>query len=392
MRQFLAILLSLCLGLFLADAVVSLMDDSLILFFGIHALAGLRGVMAFFTLFTAVVIYALMGMTPMIPKRFFLPMALFTPAVAVLAVPFLIYFYGGMQRVAWMSSVCQVILGLTLLYCLRGGLKLQWPLISAEQLGARRFSWVNLSVFLLVNLFVLLPGLALYFAFSAALAVRHFSEGFVALRPSGVTVQVRKYVRNDGQTIQLVPMSHVGEPEFYRALSKSFPTNSMILMEGVTDNTHLLTNRITYKRMATSLGLASQEKEFKPSQIEMVRADVDVDEFTPGTIDFLNMVMLIHAKGVNAENVLKLLQYSPAPGFEGQLFNDLLRKRNRHLLKELDERLPESKHIIVPWGAAHMPEIAERIQKLGFRLDETHEYVAIRFHFVPRPDGTQTRP
>src|SRR6266702_4590525 len=32
MRQFLAILLSLCLGLFLADAVVSLMDDSLILF------------------------------------------------------------------------------------------------------------------------------------------------------------------------------------------------------------------------------------------------------------------------------------------------------------------------------------------------------------------------
>src|SRR6266436_5081096 len=53
MRQFLAILLSLCLGLFLADAVVSLMDDSLILFFGIHALAGLRGVMAFFTLFTA---------------------------------------------------------------------------------------------------------------------------------------------------------------------------------------------------------------------------------------------------------------------------------------------------------------------------------------------------
>ena len=37
------LLLSLCLGLFLADAVVSLADDSLSLWFGIHLLTAVRG-------------------------------------------------------------------------------------------------------------------------------------------------------------------------------------------------------------------------------------------------------------------------------------------------------------------------------------------------------------
>jgi hypothetical protein len=44
--------------------------------------------------------------------------------------------------------------------------------------------------------------------------------------------------------------------------------------------------------------------------------------------------------------------------------------------------LPQSDNIIVPWGAAHMPGLAKEIQKSGFRLDETREYVVIRFGSV----------
>ena len=99
------------------------------------------------------------------------------------------------------------------------------------------------------------------------------------------------------------------------------------------------------------------------------------------------MVMLIHARGVNAETMLKLMSFSPPPHSEEQLLDDLLRKRNRHLLEELQARLPETDHIIVPWGVAHMPGIAAEIQKAGFRLDETQEYVVIRF----RSDGKQTK-
>jgi hypothetical protein len=258
-----AILLSLCIGLFLADAVVSLVDDSLILFFDIHVLTVIRGILFLFAMLMAIVIYGLMGLTPMIPKRLFLPLTLFNPVAGLVVVPFLIYFYGRIQQVAWGVSFCQVILGLSILYWVQGGFKFRWPLVAEHQLEVRRFSWRNLSVFLLVNVLVVLPALIVYFVFCAALAVDHFSDGFLALRPAGLTVQVRKYVRNDGKTIQLVPMSHIGEPDFYRTLSQSFPTNSIILMEGVTDNRNLLTNKITYKRWRP-LGVAEQQNEFQP--------------------------------------------------------------------------------------------------------------------------------
>jgi hypothetical protein len=386
-RQLLAILLSLCLGLFLADAIVSLVDDSLICFFGVHLLAGIRGMVCLFAALMALVIYGLIGLTPMIPKRLFLPVALFNPAALLVLVPFCIYFYSRIQQVAWVISFFQVVFGLSILCLVQGGLKFRWPLVAERWLEVRRFSWLNLSVFLLVNVFVLLPAVVVYFVLCAALAVGHFSEGFLALRPGGLTVQVRKYARNDGKTVQLVPMAHIGEADFYRKLSRSFPTNSVVLMEGVTDNSNLLTNKITYRRMASSLGLAEQREEFNPVEVEMVMADVDVEQFTTNTIGLLNLVMRIHSRGLTAETVLQLMRYSPPPQVQEQLLDDLLRKRNRQLLEELQARLSQSEHFIVPWGVAHMPGIAAEIQKSGFTVQETREYTVIRF----RSAGNQTR-
>jgi hypothetical protein len=380
-RHWFAIGLSLFIGLFLADAVVSLVDDSSILLFEIHVLSGIRGVLAPSALLVAAIAYGLMGLTPIIPKRVFLPLVLFNPFAALIAIPILIYSFGRIQQAIWAISFGQVILGLGLLYKVQGRFRFRWPIVGENQLLAPGFSWRNLCVFLLANGFVLLPLVAVYLFLCASLAVDHFSEGFLALRPEGLKVQARKYVRNDGKAIQLVPMSHIGEPDFYRKLSRSFPTNSIILMEGVSDDRNLLTNKISYKRMAASLGVAEQQAAFKPSQTKMIPADVDVEEFASTTIDFLNLATLIHSKGANAETVQKLMQYSESSYFQDQLFNDLLRKRNRHLLKEIETRLAQPENIIVPWGAAHMPEIGQEIQKLGFRVVETQEYVAIRFRF-----------
>jgi len=61
------------------------------------------------------------------------------------------------------------------------------------------------------------------------------------------------------------------------------------------------------------------------------------------------------------------------------LFDDLLRKRNEHLLSELRSRLSDPEPIIIPWGAAHMPGIAAGVEAYGFRLAETQEYPVIRF-------------
>jgi hypothetical protein len=379
-RQLFALLLSLGLAVFLVDAVISFIDDSLIFLAGLHGLSRLRGLISFFCLLVTILIYGLIGLTPMVPKRLFLPIPVFGLVATLGVFPVLIYNFDRPYGVSWFISICQVVVGLWILYQSRGGLDFRWPLVPVDRLGARSFSWLNLSVFVLVNIFVLLPAVVVYFLICTALAVNHFSEGFMALRPDGVSVQVRKYVRDDGKTIGLFPMAHIADARFYHRVSQSFPTNSIILMEGVTDEKNLLTNKISYQRMAKSLGLSEQHQAFVPAQGEIVDADVDVDVFTPDTIDLLNLAMLIHGKGLTLANLQKVLQYSPRANLNEEVINDLLHKRNQHLVVEIQSHLSESDNIMVPWGVAHMPGIAREIQKAGFRLDETQDYMLIQFH------------
>ena len=131
--------------------------------------------------------------------------------------------------------------------------------------------------------------------------------------------------------------------------------------------------------MAHTLGLAEQHEKFEPTRGEMVMADIDVAQFTTNTLDLLNLVILIHSGNLDVGTLQKLMKFSVAPTFLNELFDDLLRKRNRHLLEQIQNHLPETEHLIVPWGVAHMPGIAKEIQKSGFRLAETREYVVIRF-------------
>jgi hypothetical protein len=373
-----AMLLSLFLTMFLADAMVSVADDSLNLFFNLHVLAAIRGMSGLLAMLMVLVIYVLMALTPMIPKRLFLPAALFPFAGQLMILPFFIYCRHRVPLAMWGLSFCQLMFGLFILYRMQGGIKFRWPLVAANRLGTQRFGWRNLFLFILGNIFVLLPLVAGYLIFCSTLAVDHFTDGFMSLRRQGLTMQVRKYVRADGKTIELFPMSHVGDAAFYSSLMTSFPTNAVILMEGVSDNQNLLTNKINYQRMAKSLGVAEQQKEFQPRG-EMVRADVDVEVFSTNTIALLNLVMRFHSKGLDPQTIVQLMQYGQPAGLEEFLVGDLLRKRNRHLLEVINARLPSSEYIIVPWGGAHMPEIAAEIQKAGFRLSESREYVAIRF-------------
>lgn len=378
-HQMVAIVLSMCLWLFLADGVCSLADSSLVLFFNFPWLTGIREIAAIFAAFLAILVYVLIGITPMVPKRFFLPLTLFSPVAFLIAIPVAIYCFNRVQLLDWALSLIQVMLGLGILYLVQGSFKLRWMLIPDTQLETPDFSWWNLSAFLLANLFVVVPAFIFYLIFCIGLGMDHFTDGFLQLRPGGLTVTVRKYVREDGKTIQLYPMSHVADADFYHRISQAFPTNSMILMEGVTDEHNLLTNKISYKRMAHSLGLSEQRQEFNPVRGQVVMADLDVDQFTTNTLALLNMVMLIHTKGFSAGDLKGLFEYPVTPQLATELFDDLLTKRNRHLLEEIRTHLAQTDHIIIPWGLAHMPGISAAIQKQGFHLEETRKYVVIRF-------------
>lgn len=384
MKRAVAIFLNICLGLFVASGAVSLIDDSLRLLWGLPLLTVFSGILSFFTVLAILVVYPLMGVTPLVPKRVFLPVALFFVAASLAMIPVAIYDSGDWMRravqVDWVTSLCQTIVGLIILYLLQGGWKIRWPLVEDKHLGSRGFSWLNLSLFALTNVFVLLPVIAAYLFLCVALAVSHFTAGFLTVRPSGLTAHVREYTRSDGKKVELVPMAHVADADFYGKLSQSFPTNSIVLMEGVTDKRNLMTNGISYKRMARSLGVVEQQKYFKPRG-EVVMADVDVDQFSTNTISVLNFAMYIHGRGINADTLMKLAEFSAPPDILDQLDDDLVTKRNEHLLKELHARLSESDDIIVPWGAGHMPGIASAIEKDGFRLEETQDYTVIRFRF-----------
>jgi hypothetical protein len=376
-RRLIAGFLNLALLVMLAAAVASLVHDSMVVFSKSAGLPGLTAVFGILGLFTAVVVYGLMVITPMVPKRFFIPLTLCGLLTTLLALPLLIYFYTHSAWISWGMSLAQLLLWVVIVCRLRGSWKLRWPWIIAEQLETRPFRWRNFCGFILLHLVVLLPALGIYLFGCGSLAVSHFTDKFVSLRPGGLTMQVRKYTRGDGKIVELVPMSHIGEPEFYQSLAISFSPTATVLMEGVSDEQEILKEKVGYKKTATDLGLAEQQAVFKP-QGKLVPADVDLRNFSKVTLECLKKTMAIHAKGINAETLPLLLQPAPADLPEN-LFHDLLTRRNERLLTVLREQLRHSDHVIIPWGAAHMPGISAGVLQAGFRLQETKDYLAIRF-------------
>lgn len=369
--------LSLTLAAFLGSALVALASDTLIVLFDNTALAKTAAGLAVPVLLMTVFVYLLMALTPMVPKRFFLPLSLCGPLTALAALPLMIYFYPQAKWIVWAMSLVQVVVGILLIRRIAGSWKWRWPLIPESRLEAPGFRWKNTLGFTAVNLLAVVPAVALYVAGCSVVAVSHFTEDFVSLGPSGVTMQTRTYTRDDGKTVELVPMSHIGDEEFYQTLSASFAPTATVLLEGVSDKEHILTDKVGYGKTAKDLGLAEQQKVFKPKG-ELVPADVDLSQFSKVSLDYLKKTLDLHSKGINAAT-LPVLMETPPPDLPEKLLHDLLTLRNAHLLRVMEERLKTSDHIIVPWGAAHMPGISAGVLKAGFRLQDKEDHLAIRF-------------
>ena len=128
-RHLLVILLNLFLALFLASGFVSLMDDSLVLLFGLHLLTVMSGILTFIAMLAAVLVYGLMGLTPVIPKRVFLPVTLFYVAGLLVSLLILIYTFDRAPQGDWVLSLCQVLLVMGLVWWLQGGVKFRWPIV-----------------------------------------------------------------------------------------------------------------------------------------------------------------------------------------------------------------------------------------------------------------------
>lgn len=373
----LSLVLSLALALFAANAALGVLDDLMVATMGNQAFTLFRALCSLLMMPVILVLYLMMAVWPGIPKRVFMSVVLFMPVATIISLPLFAYFY---PHVAWVSlviSVVQLLVALLFVRHLCGSMTPRWPLVPDASLGSRRFSFTHFASVIAMGLVVILPALLLGTLFSGKLAIREFSEGFVDVSFQGVSMEVRDYVREDGRKVTLVPMSHVGDTKFYETLSSSFPSDAVVLMEGVSDQQKLLPHAPNYSRMATLIGATEQQKAFRP-QGTLVNADLDVSEFSPETLRLLKAALLFHTQGLTPETLAGLTQPSE-PGIEKRLMNDVLFKRNDHLLKVLHEQLPATRHIIVPWGAAHIPDIARKIDAAGFRVVSRQKHLAIRF-------------
>jgi hypothetical protein len=386
-RKAVAVLMSLLLWLFLANGIVSVLDDVCVLGLGRHVFSGINGLVEFLLLPVMVLSYGLVGLTPVVPKRVVVPLVAFTLLTMLAALPVITFWYGQLVLFDLICSFLVALLALWIIHRLNGGWKTGWWPVSEKHLGTRSFSWKNLSLFVLINVFVVAPVSLAFVAGCASVAVNHFTEGFMSLRPGGLYVQARKYARDDGKTVLLFPMAHIAESDFYRNVTQTVSSNSVVLLEGVTDEKNLLVHGISYKRAAKTLHLAEQHEVFKPKQGDLVHADVDVSEFSSNTIVALNLVALIHVQGLNLQTLSALLAYTPTEEMEQQLFGDLLLRRNQHVIQVLQSRLADADSFVIPWGAAHMPGLSHEIEKAGFHVVETRDFVTIRFGGKAKSDA-----
>ncbi|RYD39204.1 MAG: hypothetical protein EOP85_16355, partial [Verrucomicrobiaceae bacterium] len=146
--------LSVTLVAFLGSALVALASDTMIVLFNSHLLAAAAAGLAVPLVLATLLIYLLMALTPMVPKRFFLPLTLCGPVTALAALPLLIYFYQHAKWVVWGISLAQVMVGVVLIRLIAGSWKWRWPLFPENRLESPGFRWTNTIGFAAVNLLV----------------------------------------------------------------------------------------------------------------------------------------------------------------------------------------------------------------------------------------------
>jgi hypothetical protein len=345
--------------------------------------AGLSAARGLFTSLVSVAslpLFILMGLSPDLRWRIFLPPCLLLSWLAAGAMPLPIWLSAADARL--LIGVLEALLAVVAFgFCRQQNGGEGWLLRQDAMLGPA-FSGRTAVGFSVLNLFVILPVSIAYLALSAAAGIAHLTAGFVELRADGIHLSHREYAR-DGERIHLVAMMHVGEPAFYRELFDSLPSEGAItLTEGVRDEGGLLSDGLDYGNVAAGLGLVVQP-EFDGTGRELRNADIDVSQFSAPTLELLAGVAKVFAaesfgKAFRAYAELSDMSSEDAARALATLKHDLLDLRNDHLVGELEAALGHYDVVVVPWGALHLPGIEERVLALGFeQVDAADRRVVI---------------
>ncbi|WP_020677525.1 hypothetical protein [Geopsychrobacter electrodiphilus] len=364
------------------------------------AIAGLNHLLAILLFLLAVAVYFGLGLNCHLVKAQFVPLLVylcwglldFWPLEPLIGVNYALY-----------AALGQLLLGMLVLRSIRRQNGSSW-LLTAGQFAGPSFSGAHLLRFCLLGL-PLLPLILLLLGFATGRnLVESYTAGFVRLKPNGLYMIEKVYARGDKE-IRLVAMIHLARPEFYADLSNSFNSGpSLLLAEGVSDTQGLLRGKFSYGNLAELLDLDSQEHLRFPGHPitaasldlpltaasagpDILRADIDAQDFDPRTIDVLKAVgtYLLHASspGRGYQEFSQWAREHLTPEINQVLMADLLLKRNRAVLSYLAKGLHKYRTILIPWGAMHMPGLEAGVKARGFVLRGSRERLSIDFFRLP---------
>jgi hypothetical protein len=394
---------NLYIFMFLADAGLSLIDELLVAAtVPVPLLSGGRQAISTAVMVLSLVLYACLGIDRRLPKRVFLPMTLYISWCALWMWPL----SGVVERetLGLVAATGQVLIGGMVVLLVRslGGR----GLLGMEPFRGPLFGWRNTLGFTAVNL-LLLP---LALVFTGMAVADHYlgvqTAGFLRLSPVGIYMTERSYQRG-AKLVRLAGMMHIGKEDYYEDLAGSMSSGrTIILTEGVTDRDRLLENPFNYSKLARVIGLASQETmqldgrlidlnnldqlpqdAGSPGRPDIARADLDLHNFDPQTIEFLNVLgnTLFSDKPLTEA----LPEYNAwvkehmTPERIAGVMGDILDKRNAIVIDSMVRSLKRYNTVIIPWGAMHMPAIEAAVLEEGFQLGGTRERLSLDFRTLP---------
>jgi len=373
---------------FTLDSVLSVLDELVRAGSEPGPLSGLRADVAVAVLFSALPVFCLLAIDPRLPKRILLPLVAFLAWCVLGAYPVATAFDSPRANDLALSAI-QVGLALEALGWVRLRSATQRWLLHASDLPNKPPRVGYTLRFVLASALIAPPLLATMAGLSFAAQVERATAGFMTFDLTGINAIEREYHRGN-QRIDLIGMAHIGEDDAYLDLFESFAGNSTLLLEeGVTDGEGRIGEGLFYEVLAGRIGLDTQPSfaalldELPPSDAgvampEIRNADVDTSVFSEETI----AVIAAAARLYQSDRLAPALRDFQAtldelgPEAIEAAFRDLIDRRNAHLLTEIRAGLDEYPHIIVPWGALHLPGIEAAIRDWGF------EQTASRSHRI----------
>lgn len=377
--------------LFWVDTGLGLFDELVAQGVGLHPLGWVRGMARGMGLLAMPLVWLAVGLSPAVRIRTWLPPLVFTAWTALGASPLSIVLMGRSELGLLLVGLQALVAAWTSWHAIRQ----EGPWLFGERSfpGPR---WGRFAAWTVAHALVVPPLLVAYGFGSADLALRRATAGFVSLGLDGVRVAHRTYA-DDGRTVDLIGMIHLGRRSAYEELFAPIPAEgTLVLEEGVRDTGGLLITGPLYDRVAAGLGLEAQRPVAEMSVLETRNADVDVATFSEGTRGLLRKVFAIYTAEDPAAAVLDYLIFvrsqKDAETLLSELLEDVVHRRNQHLLLEIDRALGERRRVVVPWGAYHLPGIEQALLARGFERRSERVVTLVPFGSVRGPAGDPADP